>query len=100
MAFTKGSPNTKKGGRPKKVDEERVTTKALAAIVEKYGSLEAGFKALLESKEPMLIKFAFEHAAGKPREKMDVDVNKEVETVQIIQLPSNNRSVTKQERLN
>lgn len=91
MPFKKGDPTTKKGGRPRKVDELRITKLSVEAITEKYGGLKEGFMALLESKEPTLIKFVFEHAAGKPREKVDVDVNKEIETVQIIQLPYNGR---------
>lgn len=63
------------GGRPKKVDEERVRDLSVKAIVAHYGSEEAGFTALLASKEPALIKFVFEHAYGKPREKMDIDLD-------------------------
>jgi hypothetical protein len=63
------------GGRPKKVDEERVRDLSVKAIVAHYGSEEAGFTALLVSKEPALIKFVFEHAYGKPREKMDLDID-------------------------
>lgn len=59
-------------GRPKKVDEERVRDLSVQAIIEYYGSEQAGFKYLLESKEPVLIKFVFEHAYGKPREKVDL----------------------------
>lgn len=60
------------GGRPKKVDEERVRDLSVKAIVSHYGSEEAGFKYLLESKEPVLIKFVFEHAYGKPTEKHEL----------------------------
>lgn len=91
MPFVKGSLTTKKGGRPKKVDEMKINNISIQAITERYGGLKEGFLALLESKEPSLIKFVFEHAAGKPKEKMEVDMNKDVETIQIIQLPSNNR---------
>lgn len=63
------------GGRPKKVDEERVRDLSVKAIVAHYGSEEEGFKSLLNSKEPALIKFVFEHAYGKPREKMDLDID-------------------------
>jgi hypothetical protein len=61
-------------GRPKKADEERVRDLSLKAIVSHYGSEENGFKSLLESKEPSLVKFVFEHAYGKPRDKMDLDL--------------------------
>jgi hypothetical protein len=57
------------GGRPKKVDEERVRDLSIQAIIAQYGTEENGFKSLLASKEPVLIKFVFEHAYGKPTEK-------------------------------
>lgn len=60
------------GGRPKKVDEEKVTLMAQKAIMKKYGSIEKGLMALLDSGEPMLRRFVFEHAVGKPREKIDM----------------------------
>lgn len=59
-------------GRPTKADEERVRDLSVQAIIEYYGSEQDGFKYLLESKEPVLIKFVFEHAYGKPREKIDL----------------------------
>lgn len=60
------------GGRPKKVDEQRVRDLSIAAIKSHYGSEEKGFKALLTSGEPVLIKFVFEHAYGKPTEKHEL----------------------------
>lgn len=93
MPFQKGH-KTKGAGRPRKTDEIRITATAIESITKKYGSLEKGFIALLESEEPTLIKFVFEHAAGKPREKLDVDMNQEIEHVQVIQLPSNGRAIT------
>jgi len=95
MPFVKGQ-KVKGAGRPRKTDEIRITATAIESITAKYGSLKAGFIALLESKEPTLIKFVFEHAAGKPREKMDVDVNQEIEHIQVIQLPSNGRPLPTQ----
>jgi hypothetical protein len=59
-------------GRPSKVDEERVRDLSVNAIKAHYGSEELGFKALLDSKEPVLIKFVFEHAYGKPTEKHEL----------------------------
>lgn len=56
-------------GRKSKVEEDRVRGLAVAAIVKKYGSEEAGFMALLDSGESSLIKFVYEHAFGKPKEK-------------------------------
>jgi hypothetical protein len=92
MPFIKGHANTKLGGRKKKDEDLRITNVAIESIEEKYGSLKNGFLALLETKEPSLIKFVFEHAAGKPKEKVDVNMSNETETVQIIQLPFNGRS--------
>jgi hypothetical protein len=59
-------------GRKPKADEERVRNLAIASIVKKYGSEEQGFGSLLDSGEPSLIKFVFEHAFGKPTEKIDM----------------------------
>lgn len=58
-------------GRPKKQDQLKVESYAKKAIIAKHGSLEDGFTWLLESEEPSLIKFAFEHAFGKPTEKIE-----------------------------
>jgi hypothetical protein len=79
------------GGRPKKHEEEKTVATALSAVVKKYGSLEDGFIALLESGEPSLIKFVFEHAAGKPRERIDMTMDGEINSVQLIRLPDNGR---------
>lgn len=62
-------------GRKPKADEEKVRNLAIAAIEEKHGTLQAGFVKLLESGEASLIKFVWEHAVGKPREKMDLDLD-------------------------
>lgn len=78
-------------GRPRKADEEKVIATALAAVVRKYGSLEEGFIALLESGEPSLIRFVFEHVAGKPRERISMEVDGEINAVQMIRLPHNGR---------
>lgn len=59
-------------GRPTKTDEERVRDLSVQAIAAHYGSEEKGFKALLDSKEPALIKFVFEHAYGKPKERHEL----------------------------
>ncbi len=59
-------------GRKSKADEERVRTLAVEAIVKKYGSEQAGFSALLDSEDTGLIKWVYEHAYGKPKEKMDM----------------------------
>ena len=62
-------------GRPRKADELKIVNQAVNAITETYGSLEEGFKALLKTGEPSLIKWVFEHAAGKPQDKVDVTTN-------------------------
>lgn len=59
-------------GRPTKTDEERVRDLSVKAIITHYGSEEKGFRALLNSKEAVLIKFVFEHAYGKPTEKHEL----------------------------
>jgi len=55
-------------GRKPKHEEDRVKAKALKAIRDTYGSEDKGFRALLRSQEPSLIKFVWEHAYGKPKE--------------------------------
>ena len=59
-------------GRKPVHDEVHARNICQKAIIKKFGSLEAGIEFLLESNEPSLIKFAFEHAMGKPREKQDI----------------------------
>lgn len=60
-------------GRKPKHEEDRVRDIARATLVNNYGSEELAFKALLDSKEPSLIKFVYEHAYGKPKDKVDVN---------------------------
>lgn len=62
-------------GRKPKADEEKVRGLAVSAIEKTHGSLEEGFTKLLTSGEPSLIKFVWEHAVGKPREKLDLDLD-------------------------
>lgn len=59
-------------GRKSIATEELTREKAKAAIIAKYQSLEKGLESLLESNEPSLIKFVFEHAFGKPQEELDI----------------------------
>lgn len=68
----------RKGAGRKSIAEE-VGTRDLAqkAIIAKYTSLEAGLKALLDMDEPVLTKFVFEHALGKPTDEVDVKSNGE-----------------------
>jgi hypothetical protein len=58
-------------GRPKRHDEDNARDLAIAAIVEVHGTLEAGLSKLVQSGEPSLIKFVYEHAIGKPKEKVE-----------------------------
>jgi hypothetical protein len=61
-------------GRKSRAEEEKTSTMARNAIAGKYGTPEAGFIFLLETKEPSLIKFVFEHAFGKPQDNVSMDV--------------------------
>lgn len=58
-------------GRKKKTDEERVRDLSVKAIIDTYGGEQEGFKALLATQEPVLVKFVFEHAYGKPKDKIE-----------------------------
>lgn len=60
-------------GRKSKTQEARITELATKALISKHGSEEAAFAFLLDSKEPTLVKFAYEHAFGKPKEKVAVE---------------------------
>ena len=75
-------------GRKPKVDEEKIRGLAVAAIEKKYGGIQQGFEKLLESNEPSLIKFAWEHAVGKPRDKMDIDLDSPLGPSVIINTPA------------
>lgn len=65
-------------GRKPKADEQKVTLMAQAAIVKKYGSMEEGLQKLLDSAEPVLMRFVWEHAIGKPRDKVDFEGDMEI----------------------
>ena len=78
-------------GRKPKAEEEKIVAVAMNAVIKKYGSLEEGFIALLNSGEPSLIRFVFEHVAGKPRERISMEVDGEINAVQMIRLPHNGR---------
>ena len=58
-------------GRPKKADELKVQRQALSALKKKYGTVQAAFISLLDSKEPSLIKLVFEYSFGKPADKIE-----------------------------
>lgn len=59
-------------GRKPMVAEERTKEICRAAIQGKFGSLEKGIEMLLNSKSDRLKLFVFEHALGKPVEKVDL----------------------------
>lgn len=58
-------------GRKSAHSEIEVKNLAIDAIVKVYGSEEKGFIALLQSGSDTLQKFVFEHAWGKPKEKLE-----------------------------
>lgn len=62
-------------GRKSIAAEEQTREKAKAAIQAKYETLEKGLESLLNSGEPSLVKFVFEHAFGKPTEDVDITSN-------------------------
>jgi hypothetical protein len=58
-------------GRKPKADEEKARELAINSIIATHGSLEEGFSFLLGTKDASLIKFVFEHAVGKPKDKIE-----------------------------
>lgn len=80
-----------RSGRKPVHDEIRARDICIEAIESNFGSLLEGLQALLNSGEPSLIRFVYEHALGKPKERIESDVTSMIEQIQIIQLPDNNR---------
>lgn len=80
-----------RSGRKPVHDEIRARDICIEAIESNFGSLLEGLQALLNSGEPSLIRFVYEHALGKPKERIESDINSVIEQIQIIQLPDNNR---------
>lgn len=78
----KGGTRPGAGRKPAR-DELRVQNLAIKTLKTKYGSEEKAFEALLDSKEPSLIKFVYEHAYGKPKEKLQVENEGEL-TIKIL----------------
>lgn len=78
-------------GRKSGRDEEKARKLCITAIERKYGSLEEGLVALLESDEPSLQKFVFEHAIGKPTDK--IDLGEGTGNVYLFELPKNGREL-------
>lgn len=60
-------------GRKKKAEELGTAILARSVLVKKYGDLETALIALLESGEPNLVKFVYEHAFGKAPDKVQQD---------------------------
>lgn len=60
------------GGRKSKAEETRTRELTLSVLTKKYGTLEAAMLSLLDSGEPSLIRFVYEHGFGKPQDKVDV----------------------------
>lgn len=87
MRIMKGGKRPGAGRKPK-VDEEKVRNLAISAIEKRQGSIEEGFQTLLSSNEPSLIKFVWEHAVGKPRERMNIDSNVQLEQITGMQFTS------------
>jgi hypothetical protein len=81
-----GKGGARVGAGRKPVHEEiKARDLAISAIVSKFGSLEDGLIQLLNSDEPTLIKFVYEHAIGKPKDTLDIQarVNSKNEVVYI-----------------
>lgn len=58
-------------GRPTIAAELKTADLARNCLIEKFGGLNEALIALLEMNEPALTKFVFEHAFGKPTEKIE-----------------------------
>ena len=68
-------------GRKAKAEEDKVKVLAISAIVAKYGSEEKGFTALLDTEVPVLLRYVFEHAFGKPKEKVEHSTDPEAPVI-------------------
>jgi len=58
-------------GRKPLAEELKTADLARKSLIDKFGGLNEALIALLEMNEPVLIKFVFEHAFGKPTEKIE-----------------------------
>ena len=61
-------------GRKGRSEELKTATIARKALIAKFGDEETALKSLIDSGEPSLIKFVYEHAFGRPTEKHDVEL--------------------------
>jgi hypothetical protein len=81
-------------GRHPERKEVNARNIALNALERKYGTLEAAFEYLLESGVPSLVMYAYQMGFGKPQENAKIEVtHNQVQTVQVIQLPHNERDI-------
>lgn len=71
-------------GRKTKVEELKIVNASVDAITLKYGGITEGMTALLNTGEPSLIKFVFEHAVGKATDKMEVSEVGDIKTLKVI----------------
>lgn len=60
-------------GRKSAAEEWNTRNLCQKAIETKYGGLSEGCQALLDSKEPVLMRWVFEHALGKPVDKVELN---------------------------
>ncbi len=71
-----GHGGIRKGqGRKPIAEELKSYDLCRSALVAKFGSMEAAITYLIESEEPALMKFVYEHAIGKPQDKVDLTTN-------------------------
>jgi len=63
----------KREGAGRKPVSDEIQTKHLCktALLKKFGTLEKALEFLLDSNEPSLIKFVYEHYFGKPQDKVE-----------------------------
>lgn len=70
-------------GRKSIAEENKTRELCKAAIIGKYQTIENGLMKLLDSGEPSLIKFVYEHAIGKPTENINLDIPESVKSFTI-----------------
>ena len=80
----KSNRGGKRPGAGRKPISEEMKSRELAqsAIIAKYGTIKDGMIKLLETGEPTLVKFVYEHAIGKPTDK--IDLTSRVEETRIV----------------
>ena len=76
-------------GRKGKAEELKTAKIAMDALISKYGDKETALKSLIDSGEPSLIKFVYEHAFGRPTEKHDVELKSSIEAPSVNIITSN-----------